>query len=216
MNVYFRWLLDLLYPPRCMLCHRFMDTSERATCGKCEYDLPEYGNAARKLRFYEKVSVAFRYKGYIADAVKRYKFHGMQTYSEQFAKWMCVRIRAELEGQYDLISWAPCSARRRRKRGFDQAELLAKEVAKQLNVPCIRTLRKIREIPKQSRQINDAARRANVLGAYKAYKPENFTGKRILMIDDVLTTGSTMEECGKTLLLAGSGDLVCAVIASAR
>lgn len=216
MNTYFRWFLDLIYPPRCMLCHCLMESSERATCGKCEDRLPEYEKPPRKVRFYEKTSVVFRYEGYIVDAVKRFKFHGMQTYSEQFAEWMCIRINGELAGKYDLVSWAPCSARRRRKRGFDQAELLAKEVAKRLGVPCIRTLRKIKEIPKQSKQTSDSARRANVLGAYKAYRPENYKGKRILMIDDVLTTGSTMEECGKILLWAGSGDLVCAAIVSAR
>ena len=216
MNALLTWFLDLLYPPRCMLCHCMMESSERATCGMCEDDLPEYEKPPRKVRFYEKSSVVFRYEGYVADAVRRFKFHGMQTYSQQFAKWMCIRIRGELDGKYDLISWVPCSARRRRKRGFDQAELLAKEVSKQLGVPCIRTVRKIKDTPKQSRQTSDAARRANVLGAYKAYKPENYIGKRILMIDDVLTTGSTMEECGKMLRLAGSGDLVCAAIASAR
>ena len=216
MKAFVGWFLDLLYPPRCMLCHKLMDDSDEVTCGRCDYDLPEYDGAPKKVRFFEKTSVVFHYKDYISDAIKRYKFYGLKSYCTQFAKWMCVRINGELAGKYDLISWVPCSAIRRWTRGFDQSERLAKELSRMLNVPCICTLKKIKNTPKQSRQTDDAKRRANVLGAYKVVDPERIRDKKILLIDDVLTTGSTMSECGKMLRLAGSGDLVCAVIASAR
>jgi len=211
-----KWLLDLIYPPKCMLCHKLMKDSDEKVCGKCLNDLPEYDNTGRTVRHFEKVVVPFYYEGYMRDAILRYKFGGVKAYSTQFAKWMCAHIVIQMQGMFDMISWVPCSRRRRWVRGYDQSRLLAEAIAKELGVPCICTLKKIRHTPKQSKQKDEARRRANVLGAYKAVAPESFCDKRILLVDDVLTTGATMSECGKTLLIAGSGDLVCAVIAAAR
>lgn len=216
MSALFRWLTDLLYPPKCMLCHRLLDSSDQFTCGRCEYDLPEYDQAPRTVQYFEKAAASFYYEGYIRDAILRYKFHGMQTYARQFAKWLAIIVVGELEGKYDMTSWVPCGRWRRWTRGFDQVELLAKALAEELEAPCVQTLKKIRNTPKQSRMPNAAARRANVLGAYQAVDPHRFCGKRILLVDDVLTTGATLSECGKVLRMAGSGDPVCAVIAVAR
>ena len=139
----------------------------------------------------------------------------MQPYARQFAQWMAVWVRDHLQGQFELITWVPCSRRRRWSRGFDQAQLLAKALGEELAVPVFRTLEKVKHNPKQSTIADGARRRANVLGVYRAVQPERFSGKRILVVDDVLTTGSTLAECGKVLRIAGSGDLVCAVIAAA-
>lgn len=216
MKSFTRWLLDLIYPPKCMWCHRLLPSSDTITCGRCEDRLSEYEGAARKVTFFEHAAVSFYYEGNVREAVMRYKFYGMQFYSTEFAKHLSARVRAELSGTYDMISWVPCSRMRRWTRGFDQSQLLAQAMAEELGVPCVCTLKKIRNTPKQSKQRSEAARRANVLGAYKAVEPERFSGKRILLIDDVLTTGSTMSECGKTLRMAGSGNPVCAAIAAAR
>lgn len=211
-----KWLADLLYPPKCMLCSRVMESSDTSLCPRCGHDLPEYDGAPRKVQYFEKTVTPFYYEDRIRDAVLRFKFYGMQTYAGRFAGWMAVLVRAQLEGKYDVISWVPCSARRRWVRGFDQAELLAKHLAEELHVSYMPVLKKIRHTPKQSKMPNAARRRGNVLGAYRALEPENFFGKRILLVDDILTTGATLSECGKVLRIAGSGDLVCAVIAAAR
>ena len=216
MNAVIGWLTDLLYPPKCMLCQRVVESSEETVCSNCGCGLPEYEGALRKVQYFEKAVAPFYYEDCIRDAVLRFKFCGMQNYAAQFAQWMAVWVRAELEGKYELISWVPCSARRRWTRGFDQAELLAKSLARQLGVPCAPVLKKVRNTPKQSGMPNAARRRGNVLGAYRALEPEKLSGKKILLVDDVLTTGATLSECGKVLRIAGSGDLVCAVIAAAR
>ena len=210
------WLLDLLYPPKCMLCHRLLESSYELLCGRCSCELPEYEMLPPKVQYFEKAAVPLYYEGYVRDAVLRFKFGGMQGYAVQFAAWMAQRVQTELAGTYDWISWVPCSFQRKWARGFDQAELLARELAKQLETDCICTLKKIRNTPRQSGISDAARRRANVLGAYKAVDPEMFRGKRILLVDDVLTTGATICECGKVLRLAGSGDLVCAVAAIAK
>lgn len=216
MNAALRWVLDLFYPPKCMLCGRIMESSERALCGRCGMELPEYEGAARKLPYFERCAAPFFYEPPIREAILRFKFRGMRAYADQFAQWMAVSVRDKLPGTYDLISWVPCSRRRRQKRGFDQAELLAKALARVLGMEAVRTLEKIRNNQAQSSTAGAAQRRANVVGVYRAYRPERFSGKRVLLVDDIITTGSTLSECGKVLRLAGSGDLVCAAIAVTR
>jgi len=216
MSSLLRWLLDLLYPPKCMLCHRLLESSDFSVCGCCAQELPEYDGPLRKVPYYEKVVAPFFYEEPVRGAVLRFKFHGMRAYAGQFAAWMAIWIRDHLSDTFDMISWVPCSRRRRWTRGFDQSELLAQELAKLLDTPVCCTLKKVRHNPKQSTLADAARRRANVLGVYRAVQPEQWIGKRILIVDDVLTTGSTLSECGKVLRMAGSGDLVCAVIAASR
>ena len=91
---------------------------------------------------------------------------------------------------------------------------MAREVGKNLGLPVIRTLDK-GERPAQSGLEGEAARRANLLGAYTAVTPEKYSGKTILLIDDVVTTGATLSECAKTLRLAGAGKVLCATLAKA-
>ena len=215
MNVWLDLLLDLFFPPKCMFCGALIERSSMVICNDCMLsELPEVERELPKVPYFEKSVATFWYEEPVIGSILRFKFHGMTTYGQQFAVWLSGTIRDKLDGQYDLISWVPCSKRRRWSRGFDQAELLAKTVAEQLGAEAVRTLYKVKHNPKQSRTKGAARRKANVLGAYRACEPERFQGKRILLIDDVLTTGATLSECGKTLLMAGSGQLVCAVIAS--
>lgn len=217
MKAFLECLLDLLYPPKCMLCGKLLQTQERTLCRDCaDGDLPEFTGKERDVLFFGECAVPFFYEGNIRDAVLRLKFHGMQTYAEQFAKWMAEPVREKLTGKYDCISWVPCSRLRVWTRGFDQAKLLAMALAKELDTEAVCTLKKIRHNRKQSQTANAAMRRANVLGAYRAKDPQWLKDKRILLIDDVLTTGATLSECGKVLRLAGSGEPVCAVIAAAN
>lgn len=210
-------ILDLFFPPKCMLCGKLVESIRERVCQDCLLsELPEYEGSDPDVPYYAHAVATFRYEEPISDAIRRYKFQGMEAYAEQFAAWMAVTIRDKLTDRYDLISWAPCSWQRTWSRGYDQSELLAKRLAKELHVEAVRTLRKVKHTPKQSRTANAARRRANVLGVYRAYEPERFIGKRILMIDDVLTTGATLSECGKVLQMAGAGELVCAVLASAH
>ena len=208
-------VLDLLYPPKCMLCGELLSDSDETVCRNCRYgDLPEYTGKDRTIPYFEMCTAPFFYEEPISDAIRRMKFHGMQSYVEQFAAWMAVPVRDQMAGKIDLISWVPCSRRRVWTRGFDQAKLLAEALARDLQLEACCTLRKVKHNAKQSKAANAAMRRANVLGVYAAYQPERFRGKRILLVDDVVTTGATMSECGKVLKLAGSGELYCAAVAA--
>jgi predicted amidophosphoribosyltransferase len=116
---------------------------------------------------------------------------------------------------YDCISWVPVSKKRLRKRGYDQVELIAKVAAEALGLPLVSTLYKFRDTPPQSSIRDFAKRRANVLGAYKPIAPETVSGKRVLLLDDVVTTGATASECARVLLTAGAKDVSFAAVAAA-
>ena len=75
---------------------------------------------------------------------------------------------------------------------------------------------KVLDNPPQSGLEDAAARRANVLGAYRAVKPENFAGRRVLLVDDIITTGSTLGECARVLKEAGAAEVLCLTLADAR
>ena len=120
-------------------------------------------------------------------------------------------------GRYDLITWVPLSEQRRKARGYDQAMLLAEAAALELGDVAAETLAKVRDTSAQSGLgKDDSARRANVLGAYRPTDPELIDGQRILLMDDVVTTGSALSECARTLRTAGAADVVCVTLARAR
>ena len=84
-----------------------------------------------------------------------------------------------------------------------------------MDAPVLRCLRKKRDNPAQSGLADGSARKANVLGVYSGYQPERFAEKKILLIDDVLTTGATVSECAATLLIAGASEVRCLTLAAA-
>ncbi len=95
------------------------------------------------------------------------------------------------------------------------ARLLAQALAKELDIPCVQALHRFRHTPPQSRLKGAAQRRANVLGVYRAVNRNDIKGKRILLLDDVVTTGATASECAKILLLAGAKEVYFAAVAAA-
>lgn len=124
-------------------------------------------------------------------------------------------LSSDLEG-LDLVTWVPISPLRKLFRGYDQDELLAQVVARELGMPCVPLLKKVRHNRAQSGISGYAKRRANVLGAYRTINPEQIPDRKILLVDDILTTGATAGECARMLLTAGAKEIHCAVVASAH
>ncbi len=207
------WFLDLLYPPKCVFCRRLLRKEETEVCRHCRTQLQEIEHSLQRGQFFERCHSVYYYENSVAEALRRFKFYGRREYASCFARLMAMRILRE-GVEFDLITWAPVSKKRLRKRGYDQSLLLAQEMAKELGVPCVRTLRKLRDNPPQSTRHDFAARHANVLNAYEAIEPQNFYGRRVLVIDDVITSGATLSECCRILKTAGAGSLVCATFAA--
>ena len=209
-------ILDLLYPPKCLICHRMMDSSRSPVCPACMDRLPEHEGADPKVRFAERCAATFFYEGDLRESFHRYKFGGLRQYAAQYGRWMAVTVRDKLSGQFDCITWAPVSDKRRKQRGYDQAELLARVVAAEFGMQPIRMLRKMQNTRPNSELKSLSERSANVAGVYAAVQPELFAGKRVLLIDDIVTTGATASECCRVLLTAGAAQVVCAMLADAR
>ena len=117
---------------------------------------------------------------------------------------------------FDCITWVPVSARRKRERGYDKVELLAKVVGKELARDPVPLLKKVRHNRPQSGISGMKERRANALDAYREINPEAIAGKRILLLDDIITTGATAGECAKVLRKHGAIEVHCAAVAAAR
>lgn len=209
------FFIPLLFPDKCVFCGKVIKSGH--ICSDCTSDLPytEGARAARKGEFFTECVSPFYYKGVVRNTVLNLKFGGHQSYVSAYAKYCARTVRDRLDGKFDMITWVPVSEKRLRSRGFDQAEILAEALAKELNMPCIRTLVKQRDAVPQSTLSDDARRKANVSGAYTAVGGD-FINKRVLLVDDLITTGATMNECARTLLMAGAEEIYCCTFARAK
>lgn len=207
--------LDLLFPPKCPFCGHLLEKG-LLLCPDCQRSLPWLTGAAgeKAVELTGGCVAPLRYEGLVREGVHAFKFRGKRIRGETFGR-LIARCVQDHGLTADLVSWPPLSPKRLRKRGYDQAQLLAEMVGKQLALPVARTLNKA-ERPAQSGLEEEGTRRSNLLGAYSACDPEGIRGKTILLVDDVVTTGATLSECAKTLRLAGAERILCATLARAR
>ncbi len=211
-----RHILDLLYPPKCILCGNLLPNSRACVCSACMDRLPEHDGADPHVQYADRCVSTFFYEEPLRESFLRFKFSGRTFYAEQFGDWMSVTIRDKLAGKYDLVSWVPVSRKRRRERGYDQTELLCGRICERLQTNPVLLLRKSRHTPPQSGISDASGRAANVRGAFEAIASAEISGKRILLIDDIVTTGATLSECCRVLLTAGAESVVCAALATPR
>lgn len=206
-------LLDLLYPPRCPFCHRFLDGGMRV-CSRCERSLP-YMPAGSLDRTFENLDECFsvlRYEGDVRKSLHRYKFGGVSAYAGCYAKLLaeCIEDNAIYA---DVVTWAPLSARRLRERGYDQARLLAEGAAEYMETPCLPLLKKRRHNAAQSGTKSADERRRNVRGVYAYAGNTPLDGMTVLLVDDIVTTGATLDECAGVLRKAGAAEILALTLA---
>ena len=210
----FDWLLDLIYPPRCAFCRRLLDRREKGVCRFCRPKLPYVPSDGQVQHFrnVDKCLSPLYYHGSVKDSLHRYKFGGATAYADIYSEFI-VKCIDENQISCDSITWVPLSCRRLRKRGYDQAELLAKGIGKRLGLPPVRLLKKRRDTPPQSKTGSAEKRRANIAGAYTCLRPEQVAGKRVLLVDDIVTTGATLSEAAGVLKKAGAVEVLAATVA---
>lgn len=154
------------------------------------------------------------YNGKVRRSILLYKFYQRRSYGASYGRLLAAKLHRIAFCDYDILTWVPVSTARKNRRGFDQVELIAQAAGQKLGTPPIATLRKIRHTKPQSRLSTAAQRRANVLGAFQVIDPAAIAGKRILLLDDIITTGSTLSECSRVLLTAGAKQVHCAAVAA--
>ena len=222
-------LLDLLCPPHCPACHVLMP-APTGLCPACSFSLYPLGNAcpvcarpedvptpsvcARCRRVpppFASVSAPFRYGGELATAIKRFKFgggrgRGRPELARPLAALLCDELGRAARG-VDLIVPVPLSRQRLRARGFSQAHRLAQALVASQKKPelALHALARIVDTREQAR-LSRAERQENVAHAFAVTRAGRtlVAQRRILLVDDVVTTGATVASCARTLLAAGA------------
>ena len=213
----FRVILDLLFPPRCAFCGKITESGAGGICNDCQNNLPRTTDGGRQSGDYYTLCYSpLYYDSIVRDSILKFKFNNRSGYAKIYGRYIAECISENLKGKYDLISWIPLSRERLKSRGYDQAMLLALSTALELDDVAVETLIKQLDVPAQSGVGSEENRRANISGAYAASDAELIMGKRILLIDDIITTGSTLSECAKVLLEAGADEVSCATLARTR
>ena len=156
----FSRLLQLLYPSKCILCKNILDKNETDLCADCRKEVPEFKKSKRNIPFVAGWTALWYYEGNVRRSILRFKFYNARSYAETYGRMLAMKLLQE-EIPFDVLTWAPISALRKWRRGYDQVELLAKAVGRELGVTPVRLLKKARHNRPQSGIADDAARRAN-------------------------------------------------------
>lgn len=215
MKLWYR-ILNLLYPPRCILCRRLLKKEETDLCTDCRMEAPFFPDTKRKLQFLDSFAAVWYYESSVRGSLLRFKFRGARGYAASYGKLLAMRLMQQYPEGFEVLTWIPVSRLRKLRRGYDQVELLAKAVGRELGMIPVSTLKKVRHNRQQSRISEPAQRRANVLGVYRVTDPDLIRDRRVLLLDDILTTGATASEAGRVLLTAGAKEVHCAAVAAAR
>ena len=198
-------IAHLLYPWKCVFCESVLKDTD--ICRECEEKLPyTVGDSAmQKFPFIDKCVSPLYYKDKVRASVHRYKFGGCSAYSRRYAALMSDCVENNLDCRsIDVISWIPLSKKRLRQRGYNQARLLAEEIAAKTGLPCRQLLQKVKNNSAQSLTRDAKQRQENVAGVYALDDGADVSGLRILLVDDVVTTGATMSEAARILRKAGA------------
>ena len=205
----------LIFPDKCLLCGKMLPKEHLYLCKRCTTDTPEALKLKQKIPFLSGAFALWYYEGAVRTSILRYKFGRRRGYARDYGTILASKLE-DVREKYDLILWVPVSKLRKLRRGFDQVELVVRVFCKELGMTPSPCLKKIRHNPPQSGIASTAQRRANVLGAYKVLNPDLVRGKRILLLDDIITTGATISECAKTLMAAGAKEVYGVAIATTR
>ena len=206
----------VIFPEKCVLCGKILEKREHDLCDACIVNAPECPVLRDRYPFIDRWTAVWYYEDAVRHSLLKYKFYGKRHYAQVYGRRLAEKLRAEERADFDVLTWIPVSAKRLRKRGFDQVELLAKSLGQELGTVPVACLKKTRNNQPQSGIVGQAERRANVLGAYELVNPGTISGKRVLLLDDIITTGATAGECARVLKTGGAKEVQLAVIAAAR
>ncbi len=215
---FWKWK-NIFFSPRCIICGEYLDPSTSILfCPFCLKHLPHIPSAhcpvcgrvtpsgsglcfqchMQKPKFRKHQSVVF-YTREIRHALLKFKFYHKRHYAIPIGSVMCSFVTEE----YDMITAVPISKKKLRTRGYNQSRLLAEQIERLRGIPYTETLKKIKDTPPQSR-LGSKQRLTNIKNAFSIVNTELVSGKRILLIDDIYTTGSTVNECARVLKKAGA------------
>jgi len=190
----------------CVQCHAPFASryplDEEGRCGLCRRGVRGF-DAAYSFGFYEAE---------LRDLLHLFKYGRIQTLAKPLGRFLALALPRE--SAFDVIVPMPLHWRKRWQRGFNQSDLLARELSRRVNIPVMRALRRVRFTSAQA-GLTNAKRRLNVSGAFRPKRERSLDGKRVLLIDDVMTTGATAASCARALKIAGAREVTLLTVARA-
>jgi ComF family protein len=217
---------SLLYPPVCALCAENTRAGEYL-CEQCEAKAEHIvapfcqkcsepfegaisnaftcANCAHRKIYFDAAVAAYRGRGIVRQIIHDFKYRRQVHLRHLVARWVCAAFEDErLRGRkFDMIVPVPLHPARQRERGFNQARLLAELLSAWISIPCKPLLKRVRYTTTQT-ALDRAERMENLYNAFRLRKKADVRGLRVLLVDDVFTTGSTLSECARVLKRAGS------------
>jgi competence protein ComFC len=230
-------IATLLYPPSCTICSASVDPGEYLCeecaaksarivppfCAKCSEPFAgaitssfACANCAQRKLHFEAAVSAYRARGIVRDVILNFKYGKQVHLRHLVARWLIAALDDERirQCQFDVIVPVPLHPARQRERGFNQAALLAEYLSAQMALPSLSVLERIRYTTTQT-LFDRAERMQNLRNAFRLRRNADVRRLRVLLIDDVLTTGSTLSECARVLKRAGAHSVYAATAARA-
>lgn len=212
------YLFWLLFPNRCPCCNKLIAREEKicvdcnkkierikSLCVICGCEKNECECDKRVFRF-RKAAAPFKYGEYSKLAVYNFKFNGNIEIAEFLSDNMYNSIcKYFTDIKFDCVECVPMHFFKKITNGYNQSEILAKKLARKLNVPYTKNLVKI----KNNNAQHKTKREKRVLNVKDVFYCKTFSAKNVLLVDDIKTTGATLNECAKQLMLAGAENVYC-------
>ena len=229
-------ILDFIWPRTCEVCGRPADRPGRHVCAECLNRLPfaptqgccrRCGRAAEKLDgeflcsdcrrqkpSFDRAASALQFDGDARAAINDFKFNRHLWLRDDLVDWLEAVVRARFKiGEIDVVLPMPSTVWHRIDRGFNQCAYLSKALAKRLEKPYDGRALRRKGNPRRQGGLDEASRRENVVGTFAVRNPEAVCGKTVLVVDDIMTTGSTLSACAEELKRAGTVRVWCATLA---
>lgn len=213
----FRCLLKLIYysDDKCAICNTDI-YDQGPLCKRCTSHIKFCSDEFTIIKDNKKMiynSVAY-YNGEIKELIIRLKYKNDFVCGEVLGEYMNIYIR-ERNIKFDIITFIPMTHKAKRKRGYNQSEFLARYIAQRNNVPCKLCLEKVEQSEDQI-GLNTAMRWENLKDCFNIKEGIDIKNKRVLLIDDVITTGATLFYCSEQLEKAGAKDIIVLTAAKSR
>ncbi len=192
--------LELIFPTVCGFCGKI---NKEGLCKECEQKISmkvDYCIDTFNDKYFEKHIYAMKYDGIIRNEILNYKFHDKSYMYKTFSKIILKSKKiCDILENYDIITDVSIHKKRKKERGYDQSALIAKEIARNIGgLKYEKLLKKVKNTPRQS-SLKKSERLTNIRNAYEVTNKAIICGKRIVIFDDIYTTGATANECAKVL-----------------
>lgn len=219
-----QFVRSIFFPQCCAFCNTLIEPDE-FVCDKCKSNLPfikeetcpkcgrekEFCSCTKSQEhFYDGIAAPFYFEDGVRKAVLRFKFGGEKYIAEPLADYMAACFRKKYnETRFDCIAFVPMEEKKQRLRGFNQSKELAVFLSRKLNIRTADGLIYKYCGTDTQHDLNYIERTGNIFGSFDIKNSEDLNGKNVLLVDDIKTTGSTLDECAKMLKLYGADKVFC-------